>query len=248
MSAKSDDCPPWLATFADLMSLLMAVFVLLFAMSTLDAKKYEAVVKSLTFTLGHGSDLSQTQVEYFKEDELNQMQLEKKGETVIEDLKPLFESVVDTYAISNQDSDIQVTLDKERKEIKVTFAESISFLSGEAKLMPGFATELKRLQPYIDRNTKVKAIGHTDKRPVSGGRFSSNWDLSSARAAAVIELLVTEGVALPQQVEVIGVADSRPIDPADTLEAYQKNRRVEIILVPNKASETEIERLSLEPN
>lgn len=238
MSAKSDDCPPWLATFADLMSLLMAVFVLLFAMSTLDAKKYEAVVQSLTYTLGHGSDMSQTQVEYFKTAELEQADLDEKGETVIEDLKPLFESMVDTYAISNQDSDIQVTLDKEQKQIKVTFAESISFLTGEAKLKPGFITELERLQPYINDQTQVKAIGHTDKRPVSGGRFKSNWELSSARAAAVIELLVSEGIAMPEQVEVIGVADSRPIDPGDNLEAYQKNRRVEIILVPNQALET----------
>lgn len=239
MSAKSDDCPAWLATFADLMSLLMAVFVLLFAMSTLDAKKYEAVVKSLTFTLGHGSDLSQTQVEYFKTAEVNQAQLDKKGETVIEDLKPLFESVVDTYATSNQDSDIEVSLDREQKEIKVTFAESISFQTGEAKLKPGFVDELKRLQPYINDQTKVKAIGHTDKRPVSGGRFKSNWELSSARAAAVVELLVSQGMVLPQQVEVIGVAESRPVDTSETPEAYQKNRRVEIIIVPQQLSKTE---------
>lgn len=239
MSSKSDDCPAWLATFADLMSLLMAVFVLLFAMSTLDAKKYEAVVKSLTFTLGHGSDLSQTQVEYFKSAELKESQLDKKGETIIEDLKPLFESVVDTYAISNKDSDIEVALDPEKKQIKVTFAESISFLTGEAKLKPGFIDELKRLKPYIKAQTTIKAIGHTDKRPVSGGRFKSNWELSSARAAAVVELLVSEGMALPQQVEVIGVADSRPVDTSETLEAFQKNRRVEIILVPHQSPKTD---------
>lgn len=237
MSTKSDDCPAWLATFADLMSLLMAVFVLLFAMSTLDAKKYEALVQSLTYTFGHGSDLNQTQVEYFKSVEVEQTTLDKKGETVIEDLKPLFESVVDTYVISNQDSDIQVTFDNEKKEIKVIFAESISFPTGEANLKPGFVKELMRLKPYINEQTEIKAIGHTDKRPVSGGRFKSNWELSSARASAVIDLLVTEGIASPKQVEVIGVADSRPLDSSETPEAYQKNRRVEIVLVPNKSSQ-----------
>jgi len=243
MSDKSADCPPWLATFADLMSLLMAVFVLLFAMSTIDAKKYEAVVKSLTSTLGHGSDLSQTQVQYFQSQEVPQ---EHKGETPIEDLKPLYESVVETYALTNQDSDIRVTLDQDEKLIRVSFAENISFLTGRATLKDGFITELKKLRPYIDDETLVKAIGHTDKRPVSGGRFKSNWELSSARAAAVIELLVNEGMVLPNRAEVIGVADSRPLDTSDTLEAYQKNRRVEIILVPYKnadVSKITIEKL-----
>lgn len=235
MSSKSDDCPAWLATFADLMSLLMAVFVLLFAMSTLDAKKYEALVQSLTLTFGHGADLTQTQVEYFKKTEIQQEKLEESGETVIENLKPLFESVVDTYVISNKDSDIQVMIDNDQNQIKVIFAESISFPTGEAELKPGFVEELKRLKPYINQQTEVKAIGHTDKRPVSGGRFKSNWELSSARAAAVIDLLVSEGIASPKQAEVIGVADSRPIDTSETLEAYRKNRRVEVVIVPHQA-------------
>ena len=238
MAKKAEDCPAWLATFADLMSLLMAVFVLLFAMSTLDANKYESIVKSLTMTLGHGSDLTQTQVEYFKKvKEEQNSDAEHQGETTIEQLKPLYESLIETYSNANQDSEIEVTLDEERKQIKVTFPESISFAPGRANLKKSVVYQLRKLKVHITENILVKAVGHTDKRPVSGGRFTSNWELSSARAAAVVEQMVKDRVVSPQQVEVIGVADSQPILDEESQEAYAKNRRVEILLIPKLEKE-----------
>lgn len=231
--SKKADCPAWLATFADLMSLLMAIFVLLFAMSTLDANKYEAIVKSLSMTLGHGSDLTQTQVEYFKQVKEEQKQdAELDGETVIEQLKPLYESLIDTYSNQNYDNEIEVTMDPERKQIKVTFPESISFAPGRADLKKSAIYQLRKLKVHITDEILVKAVGHTDKRPVTGGHYSSNWDLSSARAAAVVEQMLKDKVIQPRQVEVIGVASSQPISEADTEEAFAKNRRVEILLIP----------------
>ncbi|MBN2864615.1 MAG: hypothetical protein JXK16_01285 [Thiotrichales bacterium] len=82
MAKKVKPCPGWLATFADLMSLLMALFVLLFAMSTIDVPKYKSVVESLTEALGHGETLSEAQIAYFekmiKQEQLQESEVEKK--------------------------------------------------------------------------------------------------------------------------------------------------------------------------
>lgn len=233
MAKQKCNDAPWLATFADLMSLLMAIFVLLFAMSTLDADKYESIVRSLTQTLGHGKDLTQTQVQYFKQvQEEQQAEQDKDGETTIENLKPLFESLVETFAMASVESDVQVTLDTDHKQVRISFPESISFPTGRADLKPGFNVYLRKLRPFIGESDLVKAVGHTDKRPIFSGRFQSNWELSSARAASVIQRLIEEGLVQSKQAEVVGVADNSPLSDADTESGYAKNRRVEIIISP----------------
>jgi len=248
MSKKSDDCPTWLATFADLMSLLMAVFVLLFAMSTLDAKKYEGVVESLTNALGHGAGLNQIQLEYFKKtgriDPIPSQQA--KPESRPEKLQPLYESIAKTYQLSQQTNNIEVTMDKSRQQVKVSFPERISFPTGEADLKRGFAVQLQKLRNHIDNTILVKAIGHTDKRPISSGRFKSNWELSSARAAAVIQQLIDDKIITPDQAEVIGVADTHPVDERDNEGAYALNRRVEIVLIPHAHEYLKNQRVEIE--
>ena len=233
MAKKVKPCPGWLATFADLMSLLMAVFVLLFAMSTLDAEKYEAVVQSLTNSLGHGKDMTQTQVQYFKETKQQDAVGPETGETLIEDLKPLYESLIETYATDTKNAeDIKINYDPAKNQIKVSFSEQISFASGQAELKPKLIFQLRKLKVYISPKIFIRAIGHTDEQPITGGKFSSNWELSSARAAAVIFQLVNDGIIKANQGEAVGMAETQPISTEHTVEAYAKNRRVEVLLMP----------------
>ncbi len=232
MAKKIKPCPGWLATFADLMSLLMAVFVLLFAMSTLDEVKYKAIVISLTYALGHGRDLSLTQVEFFQQLEEQAADLELDGVTIIEDLKPLYESLIETYATKRYDQDIEINFDPERNEIKVSFSEIISFPSGQATLKPELIFMLRKLHVYMTPELSVTAVGHTDKVPLRGGPFGSNWGLSSVRAAKVIDQLVRDGVIDASQGRAVGMAETRPLVDEDTPEAFAKNRRVEILLMP----------------
>jgi len=232
MAKKVKPCPAWLATFADLMSLLMALFVLLFAMSSVDSKKYESAVESMTAALGHGQDLTQSQVQYFKKSKDNTVDSSKTGDTVLDELKPLYESLIETYAQQNNPS-VKINYDPKKHQIKVTFSEAISFPSGQARLKPELIFYLRKLKVYMQKDLFVKAIGHTDSQPIaSGGRYGSNWALSSARAAAVIQRLIKDHIIEARQAEAVGVADTQPIDTAKTPEAYAKNRRVEIILMP----------------
>ena len=80
-----------------------------------------------------------------------------------------------------------------------------------------------------DINWVLRIDGHTDKRPISNARFPSNWELSAARAISVAQYLVSKGVA-PARLVAAGFGEYAPLDPADTDEAYRRNRRIEFKL------------------
>ena len=75
----------------------------------------------------------------------------------------------------------------------------------------------------------LRVDGHTDVRPISGGQFKSNWDLSAARAIAVVQYLIGKGVA-PKRLVAAGFGEFQPIDAGTTEDAYRRNRRIELKL------------------
>ncbi len=246
MAKKCPPCkeaPGWLTTFSDLMSLLMTFFVLLFSMSSVDAKKYEQAVQSLSETLAGGKGFSPEQQAYFNSSNSPATQNAPRTakESFIDELKPLYESLIETYQNSGRDGQqIKMVLDKKKGLIRITFPESISFDPGRAALKRKFRYLLHKLFLLKDEPIHVMVVGHTDKRPIHGGRFRSNWELSAARAAAVADELIESGIFKPEQVEVVGKAATEPVDPRDTPEAYAKNRRVEILVKPNRLQQQKV--------
>jgi chemotaxis protein MotB len=114
----------------------------------------------------------------------------------------------------------------------------VFFDVGKAELLPTAKTELDKVgdalaglekQIPADIAWVLRVDGHTDVRPISGGVFKSNWDLSAARAIAVVQYLVTKGVS-PQHLVAAGFGEFQPIDTAKTEDAYKRNRRIEFKL------------------
>ncbi|HVZ54832.1 MAG TPA: peptidoglycan -binding protein [Pseudolabrys sp.] len=112
------------------------------------------------------------------------------------------------------------------------------FDTGKADLKPDAQAELDKvgaalieLDKQIPANIPwvLRVDGHTDVRPITGGQFKSNWDLSAARAIAVVQYLVAKGVP-PQRLVAAGFGEFQPIDPGTTEEAYRRNRRIEFKL------------------
>ena len=93
------------------------------------------------------------------------------------------------------------------------------------------ADTIKQIAPEIPANIHwiMRVDGHTDRQPIKGGPFASNWELSSARAITVVKLLIADGVA-PEHLAAAGFADYQPLDTADTPDSYAKNRRIELRL------------------
>jgi chemotaxis protein MotB len=112
------------------------------------------------------------------------------------------------------------------------------FDTGKADLKPEAQAELDKIAPLLtgldqqipaDIAWVLRVDGHTDVRPISGGQFKSNWDLSAARAIAVVQYLIAKGVS-PQRLVAAGFGEFQPIDTATTEDAYRRNRRIEFKL------------------
>src|SRR6201992_3896170 len=121
---------------------------------------------------------------------------------------------------------------------RFVFQSEVFFDTGQATLLPEGRAELDTVAAaLIELDKKIpneiawvlRVDGHTDVRPVNGPNFKSNWDLSSARAISVVQYLISPGAA-PQRLGAAGFAEFQPLDPGQTDEAYQRNRRIELKL------------------
>jgi chemotaxis protein MotB len=128
--------------------------------------------------------------------------------------------------------DIQVVGDRFVFQSSVLFEAGKADLSGAGKQsldhLADAALDMEREIPP-DIPWVLRIDGHTDARPISGGAFKSNWELSAARAIAVAQYLVTKGVD-PHYLAATGFGEFQPIDAGTTEEAYQRNRRIELKL------------------
>jgi chemotaxis protein MotB len=122
---------------------------------------------------------------------------------------------------------------------RFVFQSEVFFDSGQAALRPEGKAELDQLaSALLDLEKQIpseikwvlRVDGHTDIRPVGAGSpFKSNWDLSAARAISVVQYLIVKGVS-PQRLVAAGFGEFQPIDPANTEEAFSRNRRIELKL------------------
>lgn len=235
----------WLATFADLMSLLMALFVLLFSMANVDITKYKAVVESFNETLGNGDELTPEQVSFFQTAQIDDLPVndidltsktnavEQQAQQILrERMEKLKERLERSFQIGRSDNPIGISYNAMTNQIKMVFPEQIAFETGSADLKLRFNQLLKRFYEFKNEKVAIQVVGHTDNRPIYSERFRSNWELSSARAASVIHQLIEDGSVRPNQVQAIGLADTQPIYQGSDAEGLAKNRRVEILITP----------------
>ncbi len=119
---------------------------------------------------------------------------------------------------------------------RFVFQSEVLFASGEAMLsasgggdLDKFAMVYQQLAAKLppDLPVIIEVQGHTDRAPIRGGRYPSNWELSTARAQQVVNYLIQRGVP-PQRLAAVGMGEYHPIDPADNPEGYRRNRRIEL--------------------
>lgn len=132
------------------------------------------------------------------------------------------------------DEDIRVLVQQNRVSLEIR--ERILFASGQAELQPGGATMIARLAGMLkDMPGIISVEGHTDDVPVRGGRYGSNWELSAARASAVVQGLIGSGMAT-ERLRVVAYADTRPLASNDSPDGRAKNRRVTLVIEESRRS------------
>ena len=121
---------------------------------------------------------------------------------------------------------------------RFVFQSEVLFDSGQAVLNPEGRTELDQLATALlelehqippEIAWVLRVDGHTDVRPIANIQFPSNWALSAARAISVVQYLISKGVS-PQHLVAAGFGEFQPLDPANTEDAYRRNRRIELKL------------------
>ena len=121
----------------------------------------------------------------------------------------------------------------------ITFSDRVLFKQGKADLQQSGIEILRAVGMVLKNNQhfyeSIQIAGHTDKVPIRTGQFSANWELSSARATAVVKYFDVELEMDPEMIPMsaVGLSKYRPVDPADTPVAYSKNRRIEMALYYN---------------
>ncbi len=130
------------------------------------------------------------------------------------------------------DKDVEISLLKGQLSVRVL--DRILFKSGSAEILPGGQDVLDKLAAALTRTTDmIRVEGHTDDVPIGAAlkdKYFSNWELSAARAAAVVRYFQHRHKIDAQRLEVVGFAEHRPVAPNDSAANRQRNRRVEIQL------------------
>ncbi|CAM3322044.1 OmpA/MotB family protein [Rhodothermus bifroesti] len=217
---EEPSAPAWMTTFSDMATLLLTFFVMIVAMSEVEVKKFQ---EALSFFQGRTGLLqSEMVIPSIKNQVVTQQQLSQEQAQKYEELLKYLEE-------NNLAGKVQVNLTDRGLHLIIT--DSVMFRSGEAELIEPSRTILRILAGMIDsRIQSVVVEGHTDNVPISTTRYPSNWELSAARAAAVVRFLLEQTRALsPERYLAVGYGEFHPRAPNDTPEGRARNRRVEIL-------------------
>lgn len=150
---------------------------------------------------------------------------------------------------------LERTLEKELGEYKaklemterglvITFLAEVFFNSGKDVILPDGKKVLQKVARVLNKDvpdSKVAVEGHTDSDPIKYSGWKSNWELSSARALAVLHYFVDEGKVNPSRLSAVACGEFRPVDSNKTAEGKQKNRRVEIVILPAELKKVKAE-------
>lgn len=139
-------------------------------------------------------------------------------------------------SLEQEINDEKISLGIEKKGLVITFVDSVLFDSGKAEVRSKVSRTLDKVAKVAlsvvgDREMGVE--GHTDNQPIKHSGWKSNWELSSARAMSVVHYLIKKGVS-PERLSAIGYSQYRPVATNITKTGKQKNRRVEIVILPGK--------------
>jgi len=251
--------PAYMATFADLMSLLMCFFVLLLSFAEIDAIKYKMVVLSLEKAFGVQREVIDEAIpkgtsiiaQEFSPGEPKPTPLNIVRQETTDDTRDVLKITMDAEAVAEAqarqvaeeveefkealESEIErglIVVENQLNRIVIRIRERGSFPSGDATLNQDFVPILKKINEVLTQTDGLIAVaGHTDNIPINTSRYRSNWELSTSRATSVVHELLRYNTIPPERFVLEGYADTRPLAPNDSDENRAINRRVEIVVL-----------------
>ena len=212
---KTEDNPLWLIVLSDIMTNLMLFFLILYVFSLNPEQAAHA-----SFLSGFDKEKIEAEKEKKAEDVIQKFKEKDAAETLKAELEK---------AGLKDLADIEIT----DKIIRINISAPILFASGRAKLEPNARDVLAamgKLLYKLDKND-ILIEGHTDAVPIKSGDYTTNWELSAARADAVVEYLSTDFKIPNERLISAAYGEYRPVAPNSTAEGRARNRRIEILVI-----------------
>jgi len=245
----------WLLTYSDMITLLMALFMVLFSISSVNTSKYTQLQKSLQDAFSgrilsggksivnsgsNGKSPSDQATPAIVPIKPQVGQTSTSSEKVKEDKEfKQIKKEIDAYARAHGLSKQLKTVVAQRGLVVRLLTDGVVFDPGKADLKPAATPVLTGVAHalQIDKTHPIMVEGHTDNVPISGSQFPSNWELSTARASVVVRFLLHTRIN-KFRLGAAGYANLYPVASNSTASGRSKNRRVEIVLLRKDQSIT----------
>lgn len=211
----------WLISYADFITLLFAFFVVMYAISSVNVSKYEVLSTTLDAAFKHQGksidDVSFGELEALKSELTVTKDIEIREQRIQQILESLEKSVAEVD---------EIRVERFQDELQLAITNDILFASGSAALVDEAIPVLNDVAQILQASQNaIKVEGFTDNIPIATAHFPSNWELSAARAAAVVRALSDAGVS-PKRLAAVGYGEFAPIASNSTAEGRKANRRV----------------------
>lgn len=224
----------WLVSYADFITLLMVLFVVLYSMGQVNVEKYKQLAESMrtAFTVGGPAQVVDSQINQAggKSEDGSSKPIVvpgiPEGPTQSEEVAGQLTSMLSTQNLGNQ-----VSVQTNIEGVLISLSEKLIFKDDQVDLppeaFPVLDTIVEMLRPI---SNKVRLVGHTNNNLPTNPVYPTNWELSLARATSVAKYLINAGIA-PDRFIVSGQGEYAPVFPNDTQEHKDMNARVEIIII-----------------
>ena len=213
----------WLITYADLITLLLAFFIMMYTFSKQDAQKYQEVAEHLKAIFRGGSSV-------LKEGGATGPNVVNAspgsagtGREIEKELENQIAAMADAF-----DEEHKISVFRDERGIVIRIMDRAFFDEGKAELKETAKSALRKIVPILEKSSNhVRIEGHTDNMPINTAEFKSNWELSTRRATEVVRHLIEKYGFPPGRISASGYAEYRPVAPNDTAAeqgAEQKDR------------------------
>lgn len=209
---EPDNHDRWLVSYADFVTLLLAFFVVMYAISSVNEGRYRVVSESLVKAFQTKETVPAGNVPPPPQG------MQGIADGISQVLDPLM-----------KDGRVRVT--QSARGIAIEINAAVLFEPGQAELQGDSASVLASVAKVVAQTPNgLEVEGHTDNSPINSPQFPSNWELSAARASRVVRLFAQAGVA-PERMAALGYAEFRNIESNDTPEGRARNRRVTVVIL-----------------
>jgi len=226
----------WMVSYADFITLMFALFVVLFSSSQMDKRKAGKIAEAIqeAFQQMGVSQVANSRTPMVTTDPLpaetvplemmvGSLAFQKELEAVQKQL---------TSALAPEIQRHEVALKTNREGLVISLREIGFFDSGSAALRPASEAAVKRIAQVLSAQpNNIRIEGHTDNVPIHNAQFASNWELSTARATEMIRLFITDFSLPATRLSAAGYAEFHPVAGNDTVEGRAQNRRVDIVVL-----------------